>query len=108
MNTATQTAYGKSIEIAKTLMESAQTKQTELEQLEQETGNAKKAFRTAYEYWVEMQPVALSADYFTLAVARANARYNAADQDELTRRLINAVLDYLEYTATNNGQTHDA
>ena len=99
------TAYSKSMDIAKALMETAGTKQTELEKMEQETANAKKAFRTAFDYWTEMQPVALSADYFTLAVARANARYNAADQDELTRRLINAVLDYLEYTATQSNRT---
>ena len=99
------TAYSKSMDVARALMEHTKTKETELERLERETANAKKAFRTAFDYWTEMQPVALSADYFTLAVARANARYNAADQDELTRRLINAVLDYLEYTATQSNRT---
>ena len=108
MNTATQTAYGKSIEIAKTLMESAQTKQTELEQLEQETGNAKKAFRTAYEYWVEMQPIMSTVDYWTMAALRADARYNASNQDELTFRLISTVLDYLEKKFTKSQQDTDA
>ena len=106
--TEAQTAYSKSIDVAKALMASAQHKQTELEKMEQDTTNAKTAFRTAFEFWKEMQPVSLTADYFTLAVTRANARYNATNQDELTRRLIYAVLDYLEYMATANNQNTDA
>lgn len=104
MSEVQTTEYAKSLAVAQALRETVEQKKTELEMLEQETANAKKAFRTAFEYWTEMQPIMLTVDYFTLAAARANARFNATGQDELTRRLVNAVLDYLDYKATSSGQ----
>ena len=94
-----QTAYATSLQSARSLMQSVQMEQSELERAEKERKAAKVAFRTAYEYWEEMQPVTNSADYFTLAATKCNERFNNAGQDRLAQLLLKAVFDWMEWKA---------
>ena len=93
------TAYEQSQQAGRALMQSVQMEQSELDSAEKERKAAKAAFRTAYEYWEEMQPVTNSADYFTLAATKCNERFNNAGQDRLAQLLLKAVFDWLEWKA---------
>ena len=94
-----KTAYEQSIAAAQELMNGVKKEQSELERAEKERKAAKAAFRTAYEYWEEMQPVMNTVDYFTLAAAKCNERFNNAGQDRLAQLLLKAVFDWLEWKA---------
>ena len=102
MSEAKQTAYDRSLTVAQALMASVQKQKTDLERMEQETAEVKQAFRTAYEYWQEMQPVNLSCDYFTLAGSRADTRFNTAGQGKMVELLLCAVLEWLEWKAVQS------
>lgn len=99
MSEAIANAYTQSQQAGRALMQSVQMEQSELERAEKERKAAKVAFRTAYEYWEEMQPVTNSADYFTLAATKCNERFNNAGQDRLAQLLLKAVFDWLEWKA---------
>lgn len=97
MSEAPTTAYAQSIAAAQELMNGVKKEQSELDSAEKERKAAKAAFRTAYEYWEEMQPVTNSADYFTLAATKCNERFNNAGQDRLAQLLLKAVFDWMEW-----------
>jgi hypothetical protein len=46
-----------------------------------------------------MWPPTLSQDYFTLAAAKCNERFNQSGQDKLTHELLLGVFNYLETAA---------
>lgn len=99
MSEAIANAYTQSQQAGRALMQSVQMEKSELELAEKERKAAKAAFRTAYEYWEEMQPVTNSADYFTLAVTKCNERFSNAGQDRLAQLLLKAVFDWMEWKA---------
>lgn len=105
MSEAAQTAYGKSIAVAQALMASAQKQMTDLERMEQENANVKKAFRTAFEYWADMQPFVPSVEFFQVAADKMKERFNESNQDSLTESLLHAVYDYFNDMAASQKQT---
>ena len=105
MSEAAQTAYGKSIAVAQALMASAQKQMTDLERMEQENANVKKAFRIAFEYWADMQPFMPSAEFFQVAADKMKERFNESNQDVLTENLLHAVYAYFDRMASHQKHT---
>lgn len=59
----------------------------------------KAAFRTAYEYFEQMQPVRSDVDFWMVAAKRANEKYNEAGQSSLAQALILAVFSWMDTEA---------
>ena len=68
----------------------------------------KAAFRTAFDYLTEMWPPTNSADYFTLAAVRADARCAAVNNDELARKMLVLILEYIIGLALQQKPEEDA
>ena len=86
--------------IRQSLTEAEQSVATE----QQKASMHKHAFRTAFDYLAEMWPPVLSADYFTLAAAKCNERFNQSGQDKLTHELLMGVFNYLEAAAMEDNK----
>ena len=61
------------------------------------------AFRSAYEYLQEMWPPVNSVEFFQVAAAKGNERFNNSDGNRLLQKLLVAVFEYLETEVTTNG-----
>ena len=58
---------------------------------------------TAYEYLQEMWPPVNSVEFFQVAAAKGNERFNNSDGNRLLQKLLVAVFEYLETEVTTNG-----
>lgn len=99
MSDTATTAYAQSKQAGIALMQSVQAEQDKIDQMNRIKAVHKHAFRTAFDYLAEMWPPSLSADYFTLAAAKCNERFNLSGQDKLTHELLMGVFNYLEAAA---------
>jgi len=61
------------------------------------------AFRSAYEYLQEMWPPVNSVEFFQVAAAKGNERFNNSNGNKLLQKLLVAVLSYMEDEITSNG-----
>lgn len=93
---ADTTAYEQSQQAGRTLMQSLAQAEQSVATEQQKTAMHKYAFRTAFDFLAEMWPPVLSADYFTVAAAKCNERFNQSGQDKLTHELLLGVFNYLE------------
>ena len=93
------TAYEQSQQAGRMLMQSLAQAEQSVATEQQKAAMHKYAFRTAFDFLAEMWPPVLSADYFTLAAAKCNERFNQSGQDKLTHELLLGVFNYLEKAA---------
>ena len=61
------------------------------------------AFRSAYEFLQEMWPPVNSVEFFQVAAAKGNERFNSSNGNKLLQKLLVAVLSYMEDEITSNG-----
>ena len=99
MSEAVQTAYSKAISVAQALMATAQEHMSDIERMEHETASVKKAFRTAFDFWTEMQPFVPSEEFFQVAASKMKEHFNESGQDALTTDLLMAVYAYYDRRA---------
>lgn len=90
------TAYEQSQQAGRALMQSLAQAEQSVATEQQKTAMHKYAFRTAFDFLAEMWPPVLSQDYFTVAAAKCNERFNQSGQDKLTHELLMGVFNYLE------------
>ena len=90
------TAYEQSQQAGRALMQSLARAEQSVATEQQKTAMHKYAFRAAFDFLAEMWPPVLSADYFTVAAAKCNERFNQSGQDKLTHELLLGVFNYLE------------
>ena len=90
------TAYEQSQQAVRALMQSLAQAEQSVTTEQQKVATHKYAFRTAFDFLAEMWPPTLSQDYFTLAAAKCNERFNQSGQDKLTHELLLGVFNYLE------------
>ena len=104
MSEAIANAYAQSQQAGRALMQSLAQAEQSVATEQQKTAMHKYAFRTAFDYLAEMWPPVLSADYFTLAAAKCNERFNQSGQDKLTHELLMGVFNYLEAAAVEENK----
>ena len=99
MSEISTNAYTQSMQAGRALMQSLVNAEQTVATEQQKVATHKYAFRTAFDFLAEMWPPTLSQDYFTLAAAKCNERFNQSGQDKLTHELLLGVFNYLETAA---------